>query len=146
MTELTERCLELPYKERVELCSEIRQSILREWEEQIREKPGRGVILLGYMGEILGEPIPVSSRESRFVWARTMVAFQLLKEGYTTTEVGRMIGRDHSSVTSMRHRMQDALDYSFAYKDIIHIWKQFQNKLQDEIHRGTTENPVGLGG
>jgi len=101
---------------------------------------------MGYMEEILGEPIPVKSREVRFVWARTMVAYQLTQEGYTTEEAGRMMGKTHSDIIHLRNKMQDALDYSYAYKDIIDIWKQFQKLIDHDIHKGTTENPVRLGG
>ena len=142
---LEQRCLEMPYRYRVNLCAALQESILQERMDGKKPVCSRGEILLEMMGEILGEPVDLKSRDARFVWARTMVTYQLLQEGFSTTEAGRMIGKDHSTAINMRRRMQDALDLPQAYKDIIDIWKQFQNKIDNEIHRGTTENPVSLG-
>lgn len=146
MMTLRERCLGLPYKDRINLCAALQESIKQERREGRNPNPSRGEILLDYLAEILGEPIPVKTRESRFVWARAMVAYQLTQEGFTTGEAGRMIGKDHSTIIHLRNKMKDALEYAYAFQDIIDIWKQFQNKLQDEIHRGTTQDLISLGG
>lgn len=143
---LEQRCLEMPYRYRLNLCAALQESILQERMDGKKPVCNRGDILLEMMGEILGEPVDLKSRDARFVWARTMVTYQLLQEGFSTTEAGRMIGKDHSTVINMRMRMQDALDLPQAYKDIINIWKQFQNKIDNEIHRGTTQDLISLGG
>lgn len=143
---LEQRCLEMPYRYRVNLCAALQESILQERMDGKKPVCSRGEILLEMMGEILGEPVDLKSRDARFVWARTMVTYQLLQEGFSTTEAGRMIGKDHSTAINMRRRMQDALDLPQAYKDIIDIWKQFQNKIDNEIHRGTTQDLISLGG
>ena len=143
---LEQRCLEMPYRYRVNLCAALQESILQERMDGKKPVCSRGEILLEMMGEILGEPVDLKSRDARFVWARTMVTYQLLQEGFSTTEAGRMIGKDHSTAINMRRRMQDALDLPQAYKYIIDIWKQFQNKIDNEIHRGTTQDLISLGG
>lgn len=143
---LEQRCLEMPYRYRLNLCAALQESILQERMDGKKPVCNRGDILLEMMGEILGEPVDLKSRDARFVWARTMVTYQLLQEGFSITEAGRMIGKDHSTVINMRMRMQDALDLPQAYKDIINIWKQFQNKIDNEIHRGTTQDLISLGG
>lgn len=148
MMTLSERCLRLSYLDRLNLCESLKNSILRERNERRMGRDtdlSRGGVLLGYMTEILGEPIPVKSRESRHVWARAMVVYQLTEEGFTTGETGGMVGKNHSTITHLKHKMRDALDYPFAYRDIIHIWKQFQNRLENEIHKGTTNNLISLG-
>lgn len=142
---LTEQCLELPYKLRSELCHTLMKSI-REERRRWGANNSRAEILKGYMEEILGEPYQQDSRDPIYVWARTMVSFQLGREGFTPSEIGRMLGKNHSTIIHLRHKMQDALDYAFAYKDVINIWKQFQKLIQDDIQRGTIDNPVGLGG
>ena len=147
MMTLTEQCLELPYKQRIDLCSTLMKSI-REERRANSINHSRAATLKGYMEEILGEPYQVKSREPRFVWARTMVSYQLGMEGYAPSEIARMMEKDHATIVFMRHKMQDALNYAFAYKDIVNIWKQFQNKVHnnDDIQRGTTDNSVGMGG
>lgn len=143
---LEQRCLEMPYRYRLNLCAALQESILQERMDGKKPVCSRGDILLEMMGEILGEPVDLKSRDARFVWARTMVTYQLLQEGFSTTEAGRMIGKDHSTVINMRRRMQDALSLPQAYRDIVEIWNEFQKRIQDDIHKRTTENPVSLGG
>lgn len=104
-------------------------------------------MLMGEMADILGEGyISYASRIPSHVWARTMVAYQMIKEGYSTLEIGRQMMKDHSTVTHMKVKMQDALSLPKAYGDIIEIWNKFQKRIQDDIHKGTTESPVSLGG
>lgn len=137
MITLRDRCLALPYLDRVSLCEELRSSIERETETGTQTKTNRGQELLGMMEEIMGEPIPLKSRKADYVWARTMVAYQLTREGITTTEAGRMLGKDHSTITFLKEKMEAALTYSYAYKDVVDIWKQFQKRIQDETDKRT---------
>ena len=103
--------------------------------------------LMGEMTDILGERyISYASRISSHVWARTMVAYQMIKEGYSTLEIGHQMMKDHSTVTHMKVMMQDALSLPKAYRKIIAIWNEFQRRIQDDIHNGTTESPVSMGG
>lgn len=146
MMTLTQRCLELPYRERLNLCSVLRDSIILERKDGRKRNPTRADILLDMMAQILGEPVQLKPRNPRFAWARKMVAYQLIREGYSTHEVGEMIGKDHSSVVAMKKKMQDALNYPQAYRDVVDIWKQFQNKIHNDIHKGTTQDLIHLGG
>lgn len=146
MTSLVDLCLELPYKERLNLCQAIKDSLLRERKEKRQIHMNRGAVLLEYMRNILGMEIPMTSRLSEFAWARTMVTYQLTKEGYSSNEIGRMIHKDHSTIIYMRNKMETALRYPNAYKDILDIWKQFQKQIQDDIHEGTDQNTISLGG
>ena len=99
-------------------------------------------VLTALMEETIGETIPSKSRETRFVWARAMVVYQLRQEGFTLMEIGRMMGMHHSSVFHLEGKMKDALMYSFAYRDVIDIWKQFQNRINNDIQRGTTQDLI----
>ena len=123
---MRDQCLSLPYLDRLNLCEELINTILQERREKRPPHPNRCQILLEKMGQILGEPVQFKSRESKFVWARTMVAYQLTQEGFSLTETGRMIGKNHATIIHMRKKMEDALAYHYAYKDIVDIWKQFQ--------------------
>ena len=80
---MREQCLSLPYLDRLNLCEELINTILQERREKRPPHPNRCQILLEKMGQILGEPVQFKSRESKFVWARTMVAYQLTQEGFS---------------------------------------------------------------
>jgi hypothetical protein len=110
------------------------------------QNASRGAKLLDLMGQILGEPVKLKSRESRYVWARAMVAYQMIQEGYSTFEVGKVLDKDHSSVIYLRNRMSDALAYEYAYQDIVDIWKRYQTLIKDDLHGRTTQDLISLGG
>lgn len=113
----------------------------------VSQSPLRCSILMGEMAKVMGkETIGYLSREADEVWARTMVAFQMCKEGYSITEVGRQMMKDHSTIIHLRNKMQDVFALPQLYGDILEIWNRFQKRIQDDIHKGTTENPVSLGG
>lgn len=89
--------------------------------------------LLEKMGEVIGEQVDPTSRESRFVWARTMVAYQLTEEGYSLSDAGRALGKNHSTILWARRKMKDAFALPNAYRDVIKMWKQFQDKIHHDI-------------
>lgn len=112
------------------------------------QSPLRCSILLGELATALGweQPIPYESRESHHVWARTMVAYQMSKEGYTTVEIGRQMMKDHSTIIHLRNKMQDVFALPQMYGDVLEMWNKFQKQIDHDIHERTTENPVSLGG
>ena len=150
MVTIKQYCLALPYWAKVRLFNALKESILQETDNPDRRLPkptdaNRGETLLQAMADVLGEPVDIDSRRARFVWARTMVAYQLTQEGFTTSEVGEQIGRDHATVSYHNSKMQFVLDHPYAYEDIIDIWKQFQTRLQYDIHTGTNQDPLQVG-
>ena len=136
---IEEICLQLPIEDRTQLCNILQDSITRERKE-------RPAYLKRVMAEVLGvDDIPVKSRRTEFVWARSILAYQLVKEGMTASEAGRFLGKDHSTIIYMRRRVEDALMYPKQYTDVIYIWKQFQKKIEDETtDKGTSQDPVCL--
>lgn len=110
----------------------------------MNSRHARCELLWGYMEEILGEAIPKKNREPRYVWARAMVANQLIQEGFTTTEIGRLFGKTHSSICHLKDKMEDALRYPQYFKDIIPLWEQFQKRIENDIQPRTTDNPLSV--
>ena len=131
--------LHLSIEDRTELCNILQYSITRD----IKERPA---FLKRMMAEVLGvDDIPVKSRRAEFVWARSILAYQLVKEGMTASEAGSFLGKDHSPIIYMRRRVEDALMYPKQYTDVIYIWKQFQTKIEDETtDKGTSQDIVCL--
>ena len=150
MVKIVDYCLALPYWSRVRLMAALKDSILEDTENPERRLPkileaNRGRTLLQVMGQVIGEPVDLESRHARFAWARAMVAYQLTQEGFSTSEVGEQIGRDHATVSYHNSKMRFILDHPYAYKDIVDIWKQFQNRLQYDINKGTDGDPLQMG-
>lgn len=62
----------------------------------------------------------------------------------TEVEVGRHLGKDHSSVNHMKHKMEEALMYQSQYQDVVYMWKQFKDRLEDETNRRTDKDSISL--
>lgn len=97
----------------------------------------RGAVLKALMEEVIGEEIPMKCRKARFVWARTMIAFELTNEGYTLEQVGTALDRDHSTIVHLRDKMASALSLPEVYKCEIDIWNKFRKKITDDIQQRT---------
>ena len=141
MLTLTDQCLALPY--------ELRMSLAHLLIDSLQVKPvfdarysNRAGELLCVLENIFGEKLNFDSREKNCAWAKAMISYQMTKEGFTTLEVGRQMGLDHSTIIHNRDKMETALSLSYAYRDIINIWNQFQNYLQNETHRGTDQDSL----
>lgn len=63
---------------------------------------------------------------------RSFVSYQLRNEEYGYCEIGRMLGRDHSSVIYLYNKMSDMLSVPNAYRVEMEKWKEFQRILVNQ--------------
>lgn len=66
------------------------------------------------------------SRERENILIRSFVAYKLHEEGYSYSEIGKMLKRDHSTVTNLVHRVRDMLSIPYAYKTEVSKYKEFE--------------------
>lgn len=127
--ELVRQCMSLSLDEKRQLVVKLQDSI------QGKEDCTRAVELLDIYSDVTGRRPNLFSRDRNDVWAKTMVAYQLIQEGYSLESVARQLYRkDHSTIIHYRQKMEDALQMAFAYQDIIPIWNEFQKRIQHDIH------------
>ena len=136
----------LSLKDKVELREYLSDMI--DSSRRLSQSPLRCSMLLGTMAAALGWelPIPYEGRESHYVWARTMVAYQMSKEGYTTIEIGRQMMKNRTTIIHLLKKMQDVFAFPLMYEDVLKMWYKFQKQIEYDIHERTTENLVSLGG
>lgn len=92
---------------------------------------GRAADLLDIYRDVTGRKVNLFCRDQEDVWGKAMVAYQLLREGFTLQAVSRMLYRkDHSTIIRYRQKMEDAIAVPSAYKDIIEIWTNFKSRIQ----------------
>lgn len=126
--------LGLSSSERKELIEMIRISLELEqyyhmnavsWYQYMREVASR----------IVGVDNTNESRNRGSVLARSMVAFQLKCDGMNLTNIGKLMGKDHSTVSHMINKMIDI----FAYPNLFYrenaYWNQFKNIIDNETDR-----------
>ena len=68
-------------------------------------------------------------RDAVTTTVRSFVAYRLHKEGYSYTDIGRMMGRDHSSVIHLVERKENALSVPGAYKSETEMFNRFNEIL-----------------
>ena len=136
----------LSFKDKVELREFLSDMI--DSSRRLSQSPLRCSILLGTMAAALGweKPIPYEGRESHYVWARTMVAYQMSKEGYHTVEIGRQMMKNRTTIIHLLKKMQDVFALPQMYENELEMWYKFQKQIEHDIHERTTENLVSLGG
>lgn len=69
------------------------------------------------------------TRERENTLIRSFVAYKLHNEGYSCTEIGKIMKRDHSTITNLVHRMRDMLSLPNAYKWEVQQFKRFEEML-----------------
>ena len=75
------------------------------------------------------------SRSRIDTFGRTMVAYELRREGYSLAHIGELLHRDHSTVMWMLNRMKNVLDFPRSYREEATYWNNFNTLLTNEIDR-----------
>lgn len=129
MDEMKRRCRRLTTEQKVILRDWLTDTIRLEESNPVYS-PLRCSVLMGDFKDATGINITYHCRDAMQVWGRAMVAYQMYTEGYSTSEIGRQMMKDHSTIVNLRQKMENALQYPQAYKDIIPIWEKFKQRAQ----------------
>lgn len=96
----------------------------------VRESPeGMAGYYVEVMSEIIGRNVLDRSRNRDLVWGRNMIAYQLLRSGLSLSEVGRLLGMDHSTMHYCKGQVAKMLSMPSMYVREIDIWNQFQERI-----------------
>lgn len=66
------------------------------------------------------------SRERENTLIRAFVSYHLHEEGYSYSEIGKMMKRDHSTITHLAYKMRDMLSLPNAYKWEVQQFRRFE--------------------
>lgn len=124
MDELTQRCLDLPKKQKEHLIKVLQKSL-----EKKEDDGSRFRLLLETAESIVGEGILTASRNLNLVIGRRMIAHQMRREGYSISSIGKLMNRHHTSILHMLRMWDDAV--AFQFKEEATFWKEFQTKLNE---------------
>jgi chromosomal replication initiation ATPase DnaA len=72
-----------------------------------------------------------AKRDSQSVLLRTITAWRMMEEGYPTTEIGRAMGKDHSTVSYYARQRKDALALPMAYREHLTMYGKLALALND---------------
>ena len=64
-------------------------------------------------------------------WARSIIAYYLYRDRWTNKRIGKMLHRDHSTVTVNRQRVAAALELPSMYDDVNEMIDNFKAKYNE---------------
>ncbi len=70
-----------------------------------------------------------NARSKENTTLRAFIAYQLRSEGYSYSDIGRMLRRDHSTVMHLCGVMRDMLSVPNAYRREINMFREFEELL-----------------
>lgn len=121
---LRRRTLALPLADRLALIEALRGSIVAGYETRDQ----RLHQLAAKMQAISGQDVR-TNRKPAAVNARYVFSLIATQEGFTQSEIGRFLGRDHSTVHYMLGQMGRAFELPHQYPDTIALYNQFVNAI-----------------
>ena len=127
---LRRRVLGLPLGDRMELVSQILSRSPR------LEFPvhSRLEFLAGVLVGCCGVDVRVSrDRSLQSSVARTVFVYAARREGFTQEEIGRFIGRNHSTVCCAERRMQDAFAAPQGNREHVELLDRFMKELYERV-------------
>jgi chromosomal replication initiation ATPase DnaA len=71
------------------------------------------------------------TREAGNALIRSIVAYRLVKEGYHYSEIGKAMGRNHSTISHYIRKVENMLSVPFAYRREICLFKEFERLLDE---------------
>lgn len=132
MTEITRKCLQLHRKDRIRLIhilsSSLNEAILTD---------ERFHAVLDVATKMMGKGIISTCREYKLVLARRMIAYQLHKEKYSWSSIGRMMLKSHSAIIHMSNMMEDSI--KFQLHPEYDIWLEFEKRLKEHDIQQSTD-------
>lgn len=72
-------------------------------------------------------------RDIEDVMMRRFIAYKLREDGYTFSQISRVMGKNHSTIIHLIHQMEDYFSLPSMYKEDIKKYLKFHSKvMQDE--------------
>lgn len=86
------------------------------------------------MENVIGYSIEMQSREPRFIVARDCIVYQMIKRNtFTLEEIGQMIGKDHSTVSHIKKKMNEMIGDVRFYPSENKLWNDFQQQIKNKF-------------
>lgn len=81
------------------------------------------------MQELVGKGVMGKARISVFTWARYMIEYQLLLDGYEANAIGKITGKAGATIYYGKHQVLKMLAAPKMYARETECWTKFQERL-----------------
>lgn len=124
---LINQCLWLSDSDKRRLITILQESMQSNESDDQRFKE-----LLLIAESVAGKGVKTATKERYAVIGRRILAYQLRKEEYTTVKIGKLLNRNHASISCMVAEMENALTFPKAFPEEIQMFNEFQKRLKEQ--------------
>lgn len=87
--------------------------------------------------KVIGCEVLTGSREREKVIGRAILAYACAKQGMSENTIGRLMGRDHSTIHHLKKMVKDWEAFPHIFKDENAVYVQFLKEINNEIDEGS---------
>ena len=99
--------------------------------EKLEGATQRLATLLAIAESVTGLRNDPKRRDSQSVLLRTIIVWRMIDEGYSYTDIGRAMGKDHSTVSYFARMRKDAVAIPMAFREHLTMYGKLVLALND---------------
>lgn len=125
--EITEAVLALPMGQKKRLCARLIWNI--DQMEHLADATERYEKIIATAEDVTNMTNQPERKDASSVFVRTISTWAMLDEGYTLTDIGRAMGKDHSTVAYLKRIRKTAKELPTMYAQYIHSYEKLKSAL-----------------
>jgi hypothetical protein len=129
VTEIMDSIKSLPMFEKKDLAYKVIREIDRI--EKMEGVTQRWDTVLFTAIRVTGLPYITGSRDAKTVLVREIAAWRMMDEGYYISDIGRAMGKDHSTVSYYARMRKDAVAIPMAFREHLTMYGKLVLALND---------------
>ena len=129
VTEIMDSIKALPMGAKKDLAYKVIREIDRI--EKLEGASQRLATLLAIAESVTGLRNDPKRRDSQSVLLRTIIVWRMIDEGYSYTDIGRAMGKDHSTVSYYARMRKDAVAIPMAFREHLTMYGKLVLALND---------------
>ena len=129
VTEIMDSIKALPMGAKKDLAYKVIREIDRI--EKLEGAAQRFATLLAIAESVTGLRNDPKRRDSQSVLLRTIIVWRMIDEGYSYTDIGRAMGKDHSTVSYFARMRKDAVSLPMAFREHLTMYGKLVLALND---------------
>lgn len=129
VTEIMDSIKALPMGAKKDLAYKVIREIDRI--EKLEGAAQRFATLLAIAESVTGLRNDPKRRDSQSVLLRTIIVWRMIDEGYSISDIGRAMGKDHSTVSYYARMRKDAVAIPMAFREHLTMYGKLVLALND---------------
>ena len=129
VTEIMDSIKALPMGAKKDLAYKVIREIDRI--EKLEGAAQRFATLLAIAESVTGLRNDPKRRDSQSVLLRTIIVWRMIDEGYSYTDIGMAMGKDHSTVSYFARMRKDAVSIPMAFREHLTMYGKLVLALND---------------